>query len=325
MNLLVTGGAGFIGATFVRRRRAHRPDDAIVVLDALTYAGTRDNLAGVADVSFVHGDVCDAGLVTRVLAEHRIDHVVHLAAESHVDRSIVAPDAFVRTNVLGTAALLHAARAAQVRRFVHVSTDEVYGELADGAAPWREDAPLAPRSPYAASKAAADHLVSAFVATYGMAALITRCTNNYGPRQMPEKLIPRCTLAALHNRPLPLYGDGRQVRDWIHVDDHCDALERVLDGGLPGQIYHVAGDDDRDNLAVARAILAATGRPEALLTHVPDRPGHDRRYALDASKIARELGFTARRRFTAALPETVAWYADHAPWCEAALTRLGAA
>ena len=325
MNLLVTGGAGFIGATFTRRRRAHRPHDRIVVLDALTYAGTRDNLAGVPDVSFVHGDVCDGPLVARVLAEHRIDHVVHLAAESHVDRSIVAPDAFVRTNVLGTATLLRAARDAGVHRFVQVSTDEVYGELADDDAPWREDAPLAPRSPYAASKAAADHLVGAFFTTYGLATVITRCTNNYGPHQLPEKLIPLCTLAALHNNPLPLYGDGRQVRDWIHVDDHCDALERVLDGGRPGEIYHVAGDDGRDNLAVARAILAATGRPEALLTHVPDRPGHDRRYALDASKIARELGFTPRRRFAEALPETVAWYRAHGPWCEAALARLAAA
>lgn len=324
MNLLVTGGAGFIGSAFVRRRRAHRPDDRLVVLDALTYAGTRENLAGVPDIAFVHGDVCDGPRVARILAEHAVDHVVHLAAESHVDRSIADPDAFVRTNVLGTATLLRAAREAGVRRFLHVSTDEVYGDLAPDAPPWREDAPLAPRSPYSASKAAADHLVAAFHATYGLATLITRCTNNYGPRQLPEKLIPLCALAALRGEALPIYGDGRQVRDWIHVDDHCDALERVLDDGRPGAVYHVAGDDPRDNLAVARAILAATGRPESLLTFVTDRLGHDRRYALDASKIARELGFTPRRRLAEALPETVAWYRDHAPWCEAALARLAA-
>ena len=323
MSLLVTGGAGFIGSAFVRRRRAHHPDEPVVVLDALTYAGSRDNLAGV-DVHFVHGDVCDGELVARVLADHGVDRVVHLAAESHVDRSILGPDAFVRTNVLGTATMLRAAREAGVARFLHVSTDEVYGELAPDEAPWTEAAPLAPRSPYAASKAAADHLVQAFHATYDLPTLITRCTNNYGPRQHPEKLIPLCTLAALDGRPLPLYGDGRQVRDWIHVDDHCDALELVLDSGEPGAVYHVAGNDPRENVAIARGILAATDRPETQLTYVTDRLGHDRRYALDASKIARELGFTPTRRLGTALAETVAWYRDHRAWCDAMLARTQA-
>ncbi|MCA9518884.1 MAG: dTDP-glucose 4,6-dehydratase, partial [Myxococcales bacterium] len=272
----------------------------------------------------VVGDVGDRALVDRVLRDHGVRAVVHLAAETHVDRSIAGPDAFLRTNVLGTATLLSAARAAGVARFVHMSTDEVYGELAPDAAPWREDAPLAPRSPYAASKAAADHLVGAWRETHGYAAMIVRCTNNYGPYQSPEKLIPLCISRALHNEPLPVYGDGRQVRTWLHVDDCCDALERVLDAGDPGAVYHVAGPDEVPNLAVVRAILAAAGRPESLIAHVTDRPGHDRRYALDASKIARELGVTPRRRLVDALPETVAWYVAHAAWREAALARLSA-
>lgn len=318
----MTGGAGFIGTSFVRGRRARVPDEPIVVLDALTYAGCRDHVAGIPGVTLVVGDVGDRALLDRVLRDHAVRAVVHLAAETHVDRSIVAPDAFLRTNVLGTATLLAAARDAGVPRFLHMSTDEVYGELGPGEAPWREGAPLAPRSPYAASKAAADHLVAAWRETYGYAAMIVRCTNNYGPFQSPEKLIPLCIARALRDEPLPVYGDGRQVRSWLHVDDCCAALELVLDRGEAGAVYHVAGADEVENLAIFRAILAATGRPEALLRHVTDRPGHDRRYALDGAKIAGELGFAPRRRLVDALPETVAWYVAHEAWQEAALARL---
>ncbi len=321
MTLLVTGGAGFIGANLVRRRRAHRPEQPIVVLDALTYAGSRDSLAGVPSVTFVHGDVCDGDLVARLLAEHRVEAIAHLAAETHVDRSIVAPDAFLRTNIVGTGTLLRAAREAGVTRFVHVSTDEVYGELAPGAPPWREDAALSPRSPYAASKAAADHLVAAWRETYGYPAMITRCTNNYGPYQLPEKLVPLALSRALEGAPVPVYGDGKQRRDWLHVDDHCDALERVLDHGEPGRVYHVAAGDERANIDVVRAVLRAAGAPSDAYEHVPDRLGHDRRYALDTSRIEAELGWAPRRRLDEGLAETVAWYRAHPSWWQRARRR----
>jgi dTDP-glucose 4,6-dehydratase len=309
MSLLVTGGAGFIGSCFVRRRARMRPAEKLVVLDALTYAANRAALDS-AEHSFVHGDVCDASLVARTLADHGIETIVHFAAESHVDRSIAGPSPFVRTNVLGTATLLECARAAGVRRFLQVSTDEVYGELEPEGEPFREDHPVVPRSPYAASKAAADHLVAAWVQTYRFPALITRCSNNYGPYQFPEKLIPLMISRALEGNPLPVYGDGLQRRDWIHVDDHCAALDRVLEAGREGEVYNIGARSERGNLEVVRTILRVLGRPESLIRHVTDRPAHDRRYAIDSSKIERELGWRPERTFENGLAETIAWYRD---------------
>ena len=320
MRLLVTGGAGFIGSNFVRLRRATHPDDILVVLDALTYAGNLASLADVAGFSFVRGDVCDEALLARVLAEHRIEAVLHLAAESHVDRSILGPDAFVRTNVLGTARLLHAARAAGVQRFVLVSTDEVYGELGPDDAAFTEDTPLRPRSPYAASKASGDLLARAWFETYRFPILITRCSNNYGPYQFPEKLIPLMVLNAAADKPLPVYGDGLNVRDWIHVEDHCAALSRVLDAGGDGAVYNIGGRAERTNLAIVKRLLALLGKPESLITFVADRPGHDRRYAIDDCKIERELGWTRARSLEEGLAATVRWYREHEAWVAGVLS-----
>ncbi len=314
MSLLVTGVAGFIGSNFVRRRRAARPDEPIVVLDALTYAGHLGSLADVPRVEFVKGDICDAATVERVLAEHRVEAIIHFAAESHVDRSILGPMAFVHTNVVGTATLLDRARAAKVRRFLHVSTDEVYGDLGPDDPAFSEQTPMAPRSPYSASKASSDHLVRAYCETYHFPALITRCSNNYGPYQFPEKLIPLMILNAMEDRPLPVYGDGMNVRDWIHVEDHCDALLRVLDAGREGEVYNVGGRAERPNLEIVRAILAAVGKPESLITFVQDRPGHDRRYAIDDRKIERELGWVRRWKLEDGLAATVRWYREHEGW-----------
>ncbi len=320
MSLLVTGGAGFIGGHFVRRRRRLFPDEPLVVLDALTYAGQKaslDAVLGDPRVAFVRGDVCDGPLLSRVLAEHAIESIVHFAAETHVDRSIFDPLVFTRSNVLGTATLLEHARRAKVARFVHVSTDEVYGDLGPTDPAFTERSPIAPRSPYAASKAGADHVVRAYVETYGFPAIITRASNNYGPFQLPEKLIPRLTMCALENRPLPIFGDGMNVRDWLHVDDHCGALDLVLSRGRDGEIYNVGGRCERPNLTIAKAILSALGKPESLLQFVADRAGHDRRYALDDSKIEDELGFRRTRLLAEALPETVLWYRDHRAFVEA--------
>ena len=314
MNLLVTGGAGFIGSNFVRRRRERQPTERLVVLDALTYAGNLESLAGVTGFEFVHGDVCDRVLLEGTLRDHAIDAVVHFAAESHVDRSILAPGTFVQTNVLGTATLLDAARAAKVKRFLCVSTDEVYGDLGD-APPANETNPLAPRSPYSASKAGADLLVHAYFETYRFPTIITRCSNNYGPYQFPEKLIPLMILNAMEGKALPVYGDGQNVRDWIHVDDHCAALDRVLEAGRDGEVYNVGGRSERKNLDVVHAILAATGQSDSLIDFVADRPGHDRRYAIDDAKLERELGVRATRVFEDGLAETVAWYRANEAWC----------
>jgi dTDP-glucose 4,6-dehydratase len=315
MVLLVTGGCGFIGANFVRWHRAHHPAERLVVLDLLTYAGNLHNLDGLGgEVALVRGDITDGALVRRVLAEHAVDAIVHCAAESHVDRSLLGPGEFVRTNVLGTAALLEAARAAGIERFVHVSTDEVYGDLRRDDPPFTEATPLAPRSPYAASKAGSDHLVAAWAHTWGFPAVITRCSNNYGPRQFPEKLIPLMILNALADQPLPVYGDGRNVRDWIHVEDHCAGLDAVLRRGRAGEVYNLGGGGERDNLAIVRRLLELLGKPESLIRFVADRPGHDRRYAISSEKAARELDWTPRRRLDEGLAETVAWYRANEPW-----------
>ena len=316
--ILVTGGCGFIGANFVRFQLETYPDVAITNLDALTYAGNPDNLAGLEAeprYRFVLGDVADRSFVFDLLAEG-FDAVVHFAAESHVDRSIDDATPFLRTNVVGTQCLLDAARAAGTPRFVHVSTDEVYGTLAPDDPPFTERTPLAPNSPYAASKAGADLLVRAAHHTHGMDIVITRCSNNYGPYQFPEKLIPLFITNALADRPLPVYGDGRQVRDWIHVSDHCRGVDAALRRGRPGAVYNFGGRCERFNLDVTRAVLALTGKPETLIRHVTDRPGHDRRYAVDCSLAEAELGWRPLVPFETGLAETVAWYRDHPEWVE---------
>lgn len=317
MNILVTGGAGFIGANFVRRLLA-RGEDRVVNLDLLTYAGNLENLAGLEAhprYRFARGDVGDGGLVDSLLAAEKIDAVVNFAAESHVDRSLEAPRTFLETNVLGTQTLLDAARAAGVGRFVQVSTDEVYGSLgAEGR--FTETSPLAPNSPYAASKAAADLVCRAYHKTFGLPVMVTRCSNNYGPYQFPEKLIPLMIANALEDRPLPVYGDGRNVRDWLHVEDHCAAVELVLREGRPGEVYNVGGENEWPNLEIVKLLLRLLGKPESLIRFVPDRPGHDRRYAIDAGKLRRELGWAPALPFADGIAATVAWYREHRPWWE---------
>jgi dTDP-glucose 4,6-dehydratase len=324
---LVTGGAGFIGSNFVRYLLKERPDCEVVNLDALTYAGHLESLADVADHPrhhFVEGDICDAATVRRVMRD--VDIVFHLAAESHVDRSIVEDAPFIRTNVLGTATLLSAALDAGVRRFVQVSTDEVYGELpwrdpadrsGDDAPRFTEDTPLAPRSPYSATKAAADHLALAYHATHGLDVVVTRCSNNYGPFQYPEKLIPLMITRAVADEPLPVYGDGLHVRDWLHVEDHCQGLLAAAERGRAGRVYNFGGGEERTNLSVVTEILSILGKPRRLIEHVQDRPGHDRRYAIDASRAGAELDWLPTKHFTDGLRETVAWYRESQVWCNA--------
>ena len=336
-SILVTGGAGFIGSALVRMLN-ETTEAHVVTLDKLTYAGHRENLAGLARPerhTFVHGDICDRARCAAVLAGHRVGAVLHLAAESHVDRSIMGAEDFVETNIVGTHRLLEAARghwqalAADERarfRFVHVSTDEVYGSLAPDDAPFTEDSPIRPNSPYAASKAAADHLVRAAHRTHGLPAIITNCSNNHGPRQMPEKLIPVVIERALAGKTIPIYGDGEQVRDWIHVEDHCRALLRVLEAGRVGEVYNIGGDCERTNLALVRALCAVLDRERpradgasyaAQIAHVADRPGHDRRYAISSAKIARELGWRPTVAFEDGLADTVRWYLANGALLEA--------
>lgn len=321
MRLLVTGGCGFIGTSFIRLVIDHRPDVAVVNLDKLTYAGNPLNLADVekahsgARYCFERADIADANAVRDILSRHRIDAVVNFAAETHVDRSIDDPTPFVLTNVLGTQTLLAAARDAGVPRFVHVSTDEVYGALGpDGR--FTETTPLAPNSPYSASKAAGDLMARAWYATYGYPVVVTRCSNNYGPYQFPEKLIPLMIGRAKRDEALPVYGDGLNVRDWIHVNDHCRGVLLALEKGRPGAVYNFGGAAERPNIAVVRAILRLTGKPESLIRHVADRPGHDRRYAMDFSLAARELGYAPEYDFERGLAETVAWYQTNTAWLE---------
>jgi len=330
---LVTGGAGFIGGNFVLEALA-RGDTRIVNLDALTYAGNRDTLAAVADDPrhlFVQGDIGDQALVASLLATHQPQAILNFAAESHVDRSIDGPAAFVQTNVVGTLALLEAARdywkgldaaARDAFRFLHVSTDEVYGSLGETGA-FTESTPYAPNSPYSASKAASDHLVRAFHHTYGLPVLTTNCSNNYGPYQFPEKLIPLIIQRALAGEALPVYGDGLNVRDWLYVGDHVTAIRRVLEAGVPGETYNVGGDAERRNIDVVNAICAlldaraprADGQPRASqITYVRDRPGHDRRYAIDASKLKRELGWAPSVDFEQGIARTVDWYLGNGDW-----------
>ncbi|HET9049292.1 MAG TPA: dTDP-glucose 4,6-dehydratase [Chiayiivirga sp.] len=329
---LVTGGAGFIGGNFVRR--AVTAGVTVVNLDALTYAGNRDTLSNLAAPShhhFVHGDIGDAALVRRLLAEHRPDAVINFAAESHVDRSIDGPAAFVQTNVVGTLSLLECVRDCWRElsdaerpgfRFLHVSTDEVYGSLGD-TGKFTETTPYAPNSPYSASKAASDHLVRAFHHTYGLPVLTTNCSNNYGPYQFPEKLIPLIIAKAIAGEPLPVYGDGSNVRDWLYVEDHCAAIETVLARGRVGEVYNVGGDAERRNLDVVTTICAlldvrrprADGKPRASqITFVRDRPGHDQRYAIDSSKLQHELGWRPMVAFETGIAQTVDWYLNNQPW-----------
>jgi dTDP-glucose 4,6-dehydratase len=313
MRILVTGAAGFIGSHFVRLL-LQRPEMRVVNLDALRYSGNLDNLRDVDGhprYTFVHGDICDADLVGRVVREHRVDAIVNFAAETHVDRSIVEPGGFVLTDVVGTAVLLEAARAAGVKRFLQVSTDEVYGDVQTGRS--SESDPLAPRSPYSASKAAGDLLVLSYFTTYRLPVLITRGSNTFGPNQYPEKFIPLFVTNALEDQPLPLYGDGLQQRDWLYVRDHCEAIALVLEKGEPGQVYNVGTGEERPNLEVAEAILKLLGKPRSLLRHVTDRLGHDRRYALNCKKIAK-LGWKPRGVFREALKETVGWYRNNGWW-----------
>ncbi len=334
--ILVTGGAGFIGSNFVLSWVGHS-DSPIVNLDRLTYAGNHENLTSLAGDDrhrLVRGDICDKGVVSSLLRDHRPRAIVHFAAESHVDRSITGPDEFVRTNVNGTFTLLEQARAywtgldeadQKEFRFLHVSTDEVYGTLGPEDPAFSETTPYAPNSPYAASKAASDHLVRAYHHTYGLPVLTTNCSNNYGPFQFPEKLIPLVILNALEGKPLPVYGDGANVRDWLFVEDHCSAIRAVLERGRVGETYNIGGNSERKNIDVVTAIcdLVDEMRPDAqlgsrrkLITFVKDRPGHDRRYAIDASKIAGELGWRPAERFESGLRRTVGWYLDHLGWVE---------
>ena len=335
--LLVTGGAGFIGANFVLK--ALSDGLRVLNLDKLTYAGNLDTLSplhGNPAHMFVHGDIGDRALVARLLAEHRPAAIVNFAAESHVDRSIDGPAEFVQTNVVGTLALLECARdywrslegdARDTFRFLHVSTDEVYGSLgAEGR--FTETTAYAPNSPYSASKAASDHLVRAFHHTYGVPVLTTNCSNNYGPYQFPEKLIPLVIQKALAGEALPVYGDGRNIRDWLFVGDHCSAIRRVLEVGRVGETYNVGGNAERENIVVVKTICAlldarrplADGRPrESLITYVTDRPGHDRRYAIDSSKLQQELGWRPAQTFESGIAQTVDWYLDHQPWVQRVL------
>jgi len=320
--LLVTGGAGFIGSNFVQSTIA-ATGEPIVNLDKLTYAGSLRNLDALRDDArhiFVQGDIADRALVRGLLQKHKPRAIVHLAAESHVDRSIAGPAAFIQTNVVGTLALLEEARAFSDKiRFLQVSTDEVYGSLGPSDPAFTERTPYAPNSPYAASKAAADHLVRAFHHTYGLPTLTTNCSNNYGPHQFPEKLIPVIIGNALAGKPLPVYGDGRNVRDWLYVLDHCEALRLVLERGRPGETYNIGGNAERANIDLVKTICALLdkalprkgGKYAELISFVKDRPGHDRRYAIDAGKIARELGWRAREDFDSGLAKTVRWYVEN--------------
>jgi dTDP-glucose 4,6-dehydratase len=323
MKLLVTGGAGFIGCNFIRLMLAQYPSYKIVNLDALTYAGHPENLADIAgnpQYSFVHGDITDATLLAKLFAKEGFDACLNFAAESHVDRSILDPNAFVTTNVVGTHLLLQAARQAKVARYIQVSTDEVYGSLGPTGL-FTEETPIAPNSPYSASKASADLFVRAFAETYGFPAMITRCSNNYGPYQFPEKLIPLFILNAMNDRRVPVYGDGMNVRDWLFVDDHCRAIDAVLHHGKAGEVYNIGGNNEKPNLDITHLILERLGKPKTLIQYVEDRLGHDRRYAIDSSKIQRELGWTPQVDFETGLAKTIDWYRQNPTWIQQVMNK----
>ena len=315
MKILVTGGAGFIGSAFIRMAIGET-DLRVVNLDKLTYAGNLENLVDVegnARYRFVQGDICDAELVNALVGDERPDAIVHFAAESHVDRSILSPEPVVRTNYIGTFTLLEAARLGRVPRFVHISTDEVYGSL-PAPAEADERYPLNPSSPYSASKAASDLLARSYFVTFKLPVVITRASNNYGPYQFPEKLIPLMITNALEDGALPVYGDGQQVRDWLHVEDHCRGILAVLHQGRDGEIYNIGGNRSLPNLDVVRQVLALTGKPESLIAYVTDRPGHDRRYALSSEKLMRETGWQPVMNFETGLARTIEWYRDNSAW-----------
>jgi len=314
--LLVTGGAGFIGSNFVRMVLSEHPDCFIVNLDKLTYAGNLENLAGLENHpnhKFIRGDICDGALIEDIIGEYKIDVIINFAAESHVDRSITAPKVFIETNVTGTLTLLEAARDKKLERFVQISTDEVYGSLGPEGK-FTEQTPLSPNSPYSASKAAADHLVEAFGHTWGVKYTISRCSNNYGPYQFPEKLIPLMINNALNDKELPIYGDGLYVRDWLYVYDHCTAIWKVLAEAPPGEVYNIGGCNERTNLEVIELILKRLKKPKSLIKHVKDRPGHDRRYAIEAKKIMTELRWRPSVSFEEGISRTIDWYLQNQKW-----------
>ena len=318
MNVLVTGGCGFIGSNLVRLLLAERPGWRIVNLDRLTYAGNPENLAdleGNPRYRFVRADICNGELLGDLFRTEKIDGVMHLAAESHVDRSILSPSIFIETNVRGSQVLLEAARELGVRRFLHVSTDEVYGSLGPTGL-FTEETPLAPTSPYSSSKAGSDLLALAYAHTFTVPVVVTRCSNNYGPYQFPEKLIPLMIANAVRELPLPVYGDGMNVRDWIHVEDHCRGLLAAFEKGVDGEVYNFGASSERHNIDIVKQVLKLTGKPESLIKYVKDRPGHDRRYAIDSRKAQAKLGWEPRHRFEEALAATVRWYLEHRPWWE---------
>ncbi|MCK8489221.1 dTDP-glucose 4,6-dehydratase [Paenibacillus sp. MBLB2552] len=315
MKLLVTGGAGFIGSNFVLYMLKQHPEYKMVNVDALTYAGNLENLKSVEchpNHTFVKADITDTKAMDELIGQD-VDIVVNFAAESHVDRSILEPDIFVKTNVLGTQVLLDAAKKHGVKKFVQVSTDEVYGTLGETGL-FTEETPLAPNSPYSASKAGGDLLVRAYHETFGLPVIITRCSNNYGPYQFPEKLIPLMISKALSDAPLPVYGDGLNIRDWLYVEDHCSAIDLVIHQGRDGEVYNIGGNNERTNLHIVRTILEQLGKPESLIKHVEDRPGHDRRYGIDPTKTMKELGWKPKHSFESGIKETIRWYLDNKEW-----------
>ena len=315
-NILVTGGAGFIGSNFVRMVLDEQAEAKVVNLDSLTYAGNLENLKGYMDHprhTFVKGDICDAERVTRIIDEHGVDAIINFAAESHVDRSLVEPGVFIETNVKGTLTLLKLALEKKLERFVQISTDEVYGSLGPEGF-FTEMTPLSPNSPYSASKASADMLVQAFGHSWGLRYNITRCSNNYGPYQFPEKMIPLMINNALNDKELPVYGDGLYVRDWLYVYDHCTAVWKVLTEGKPNTVYNIGGNNEKTNLEVVGLILKRLNKPESLIRHVKDRPGHDRRYAIDSSKIMSELAWKPSVSFEEGIAQTIDWYLSHTEW-----------
>ncbi|MHC4943936.1 MAG: dTDP-glucose 4,6-dehydratase [Planctomycetota bacterium] len=316
--ILVTGGAGFIGSNFILYYLRETKDFRIINFDFLTYAGNLENLTSVEEdprYEFVKGDIADTKTVEKVFKDFEVDYVVNFAAESHVDRSILDPGIFIRTNVLGTQTLLDCARAAKVTKFLQVSTDEVYGSLGPTGA-FTEKTPLAPNSPYSASKTGADLLVRAAFKTFGQPCVITRCSNNYGPYQFPEKLIPLMISNAMEDRKLPIYGDGQNIRDWLYVEDHCSAIRAVLEKGEPGEVFNIGGNQEKTNLEVVETLLAKLGKDKSLIEYVKDRPGHDRRYAIDASYIHEKLGWEPSFTFEQALSDTVDWYIENRAWWE---------
>ncbi|MED2692017.1 dTDP-glucose 4,6-dehydratase [Bacillus toyonensis] len=316
MKVLVTGGAGFIGSNFVRYMVKKYPKYNIVNLDALTYAGNLENLKDIEELSnykFIKGDIADRQFINQLFKEENFDYVLNFAAESHVDRSITNPDIFIQTNIQGTQVLLDAAKNAEVKKYLQVSTDEVYGTLGETGY-FTEETPLASNSPYSSSKAGADLLVRAYHETFGLPVNITRCSNNYGPFHFPEKLIPLMIINALNDKQLPVYGDGLNVRDWLHVEDHCQAIDLVLHKGRNGEVYNVGGNNERTNIEIVKTILKALDKPESLIKYVTDRPGHDRRYAIDATKLREELGWSPKYNFDTGIEQTIKWYLENQDW-----------